>query len=74
MSKHIVHQSDVLKKDKNNNEEKSKSQAQLAAEASLLIKEEVKICDENAKRALELQKEETRVRIEECKRNNDMVM
>ena len=74
MSTDIVHQSDVLKNNKNKNEEKSKSTAQLAAEASLLIKEKAKICDENATRVLDLQKEETRIRIEEGKRNNAVVM
>ena len=74
MSTDILHQSNILKNHKNNNEEKSKSPAQVVAEVSLLIQEEKKLCDENSKRALNLQKKETTIRIEEGKRNNAVVM
>ena len=50
-----------------------KSPAQLEAEVSLLSQEAAKIFKENDKRALELQKKETMIRVEKSK-NDSAIM
>ena len=73
--------SSIPKKEKNKDpsekhadKEKCKSPAQLTAEASLSSQKLAKISEENTKLTLDLQKEETKIHMQESKRNNAAVM
>ena len=51
-----------------------KSPAQLTAKASFLRQETVKLCEENTKQYLELQNDKTKIRVEENKHSNAIVV